>query len=1050
MPAHPCCLHSSPLLSAQILLFGYEFPDTICVAAGNEMLVFASAKKLQYLQGAATLSEAPGAPVRIRLLPREKGDDTVPANRAALDLLLAAIAAAGNKVGTFARDPTDGPIAQAWRAELDRAGATPVDATRGAEGFLAVKDATALEETRAAGKLACSTMKRVMVKVMEDTIDVGENTTNRKVAEKLKAIVDEREKLERNGVAIDTDNFDSALPAQVQSGGRYTIAIADQQGPNAGSSDEHPFSYDVIVMSVGMRYKGMRSLCARTYMVDPTPGMKKIYDAIEGAHRHLISKLRPGAVIKDVCAEVRDALLQSGIPMTAKIGRNFGSGIGARLTDKFLTLNIKNEAVITEGMVFNVSVCLSDIPLEDRHPVASAAVNKLQSYAVALCDTVIVTAGDPEVATSRAPRSSKDVSYEMAGADDDDDEEDEEDEDEDEDGGGKKRKDKKKDKKKDRGDGSGRGAGFDPSAGRDSRGRSARLAEKQKEVDPDAARKLEERQVAIVEKMKEAALKKIKKAKGGDGADDSGAEDDIENAPDIVCYRSTADFPRGVRGNQIIVDKSRDCVLVPLLGTLVPFHISTIKSVVKSDEGAKSLLRINFYSAGAAVGKDAAPAIAKAVRDNENSVFVRTLNFMSRDHRNFTDVDLKIKAMLKAQRTQRKEEKETSGLVEQPRLILKKENVGKVVDIHMWPPYSGRGRTQGTLAAHANGLLFNSNKGERLEIIYSNIKPAIFQPCEGEHVVLIHFHLKHSIMIGKKRYRDIQFYTEVIETSQTLDNARRGNDYDQDELEEEERERKLRATLNKAYKHFVTKVEDAAALDPMAGSDQFRTFEVPSRDLIFTGAWAKEMTTILLGATAIVSVVDKPPLVISVDDIELVHFERVVNGGKSFDMSIVFKAGVADKGLDEFVRISSIEMRHKSNICVWLTEVAEVIWTEGPESINWKLLIQEQVREPYFWLDEDEDGNPKNIGMVEVLTPFEEGAGGEDGEEEGSGEESEEYEESDDGEDDDDDDDVSLVDEDEDDDDDSDASEEEDEEEEDEDEMDESDVSSEKPKKKKK
>jgi nucleosome binding factor SPN SPT16 subunit len=47
---------------------------------------------------------------------------------------------------------------------------------------------------------------------------------------------------------------------------------------------------------------------------------------------------------------------------------------------------------------------------------------------------------------------------------------------------------------------------------------------------------------------------------------------------------------------------------------------------------------------------------------------------------------------------------------------------------------------------------------------------------------------------------------------------------------------------------------------------------------------------ILLGATAIVSVVDKPPLVISVDDIELVHFERVVNGGKSFDRSIVFKA----------------------------------------------------------------------------------------------------------------------------------------------------------------
>lgn len=83
----------------------------------------------------------------------------------------------------------------------------------------------------------------------------------------------------------------------------------------------------------------------------------------------------------------------------------------------------------------------------------------------------------------------------------------------------------------------------------------------------------------------------------------------------------------------------------------------------------------------------------------------------------------------------------------------------------MWPSVSGR-KTVGTLEAHTNGLRFVSNKGEKVEIIYANIAHGVFQPCDREHVVLIHFHLKHAIMIGKKKYRDVQFFTEVVEASQ--------------------------------------------------------------------------------------------------------------------------------------------------------------------------------------------------------------------------------------------------------------------------------------------
>lgn len=33
------------------------------------------------------------------------------------------------------------------------------------------------------------------------------------------------------------------------------------------------------------------------------------------------------------------------------------------------------------------------------------------------------------------------------------------------------------------------------------------------------------------------------------------------------------------------------------------------------------------------------------------------------------------------------------------------------------------------------------------------------QPCESEHTVLLHFHLRNAIMVGKKKYKDIQFFT---------------------------------------------------------------------------------------------------------------------------------------------------------------------------------------------------------------------------------------------------------------------------------------------------
>lgn len=65
----------------------------------------------------------------------------------------------------------------------------------------------------------------------------------------------------------------------------------------------------------------------------------------------------------------------------------------------------------------------------------------------------------------------------------------------------------------------------------------------------------------------------------------------------------------------------------------------------------------------------------------------------------------------------------------------------RLSDVEMRPQISGR-KTSGALEAHTNGLRFKSKKNEVVDIMYKNIRNAIFQPCKKEHNVIIHFHLK--------------------------------------------------------------------------------------------------------------------------------------------------------------------------------------------------------------------------------------------------------------------------------------------------------------------
>jgi nucleosome binding factor SPN SPT16 subunit len=225
--------------------------------------------------------------------------------------------------------------------------------------------------------------------------------------------------------------------------------------------------------------------------------------------------------------------------------------------------------------------------------------------------------------------------------------------------------------------------------------------------------------------------------------------------------------------------------------------------------------------------------------------FLKELSFRTADVRHAAMVVQEIKSVRSQVQARDKEKAERATLVEQEKLVRGKGRVYSLPDVWIRPAFGGKGRkVAGTLEAHANGFRYTSPKGETLDVMYRNVKHAFYQPAEKEMITLVHLHLLHPIMVccrrcprprvgagthalaarrlarssppvplapplaqvGKKKTNDVQFYTEVMDTVQTLDAGRRSM-YDPDEIEEEQRERERRNQTNKQFNQFVKRVQ---------------------------------------------------------------------------------------------------------------------------------------------------------------------------------------------------------------------------------------------------
>lgn len=233
----------------------------------------------------------------------------------------------------------------------------------------------------------------------------------------------------------------------------------------------------------------------------------------------------------------------------------------------------------------------------------------------------------------------------------------------------------------------------------------------------------------------------------------------------------------------------------------------------------------------------------------------------------------------------------------------------------------------------------------------------MFQPCDGEMIIVLHFHLKNAIMFGKKRHTDVQFYTEVGEI--TTDLGKHQHMHDRDDLYAEQMEREMRHKLKTAFKNFIEKVE--------ALTKEELEFEVPFRELGFNGAPYRSTCLLQPTSSALVNCTEWPPFVVTLDEVELIHFERVQFHLKNFDLVIVYKDYARKVTMINAIPVASLDP-----IKEWLNS-CDLKYTEGVQSLNWTKIMKTIVDDPEGFFEQ---------GGWSFLEPEGEGSEAEPGESE--------------------------------------------------------------------
>lgn len=318
------------------------------------------------------------------------------------------------------------------------------------------------------------------------------------------------------------------------------------------------------------------------------------------------------------------------------------------------------------------------------------------------------------------------------------------------------------------------------------------------------------------------------------------------------------------------------------------------------------------------------------VLKSPEGAYLRELSFKSHDVTGLNKIHKDIRDHLKKMKQLEREKEQNISMAKQEQINI---NKGKRVhmDNFIVRPNVTTKKTFGTLEAHNNGVRFQT-QNEKIDVSYSNIKHCFFQPCDDELIVLIHFNLHNNIMIGNKKTNNVQFYQEAGSLVDDLEGAKRkkySHMNEQEELEQEQRERELRVKLNTRMKKFCD------AIASIANQNKYNLeFDIPYNDLAFYGAPNKGIVKLMPTVNCLVNLTEFPFFVVTLDDIEIVHFERVAFSIKNFDMVFIYK------DFHVFKRVCSIPRESLESIKDWLDQV-DILFSEGVMALNWNTVLGE-------------------------------------------------------------------------------------------------------------
>eukprot|EP00616_Rhizochromulina_sp_CCMP1243_P017883 CAMPEP_0118980332 /NCGR_PEP_ID=MMETSP1173-20130426/28059_1 /TAXON_ID=1034831 /ORGANISM="Rhizochromulina marina cf, Strain CCMP1243" /LENGTH=1081 /DNA_ID=CAMNT_0006930669 /DNA_START=32 /DNA_END=3277 /DNA_ORIENTATION=+ len=945
-------------------IVGYELSSTVMLLTKTELHVLSGEKKCALLEGVQGAAAAASCPVKLVLHRTSKGGNDV----AFGELIKAAKASLrGARLGILAKELENFPgvagnVALAFLDAVDKAGLQKVEVNVGCAAVLAEKDSGSVDHLKKAAVMSNKVMKHVFIKTMEEVFDDSSRTkTHSEMATEIDEKIEDPSKL---GIKVPPGSIDSCFFPIVQSGGSesgFSLKASAQ-------TDDNTMTEDVVICSLGASFKGYCGHIARTFCIDPVPKVQSTYATLLKLRAECLTVMTNGGKLADVHIRAKEFLAKKHPALAKHLPRSLGFSLGIEFKDSVYSFTAKTDPQLRfrKDMVFSLSVGFQDVPLSagDRKST-KGPLKKLEKFSLLVADTVrIAEEGSlPDVLT-KTPCQWTDVSYNILNDADQDEES--------EDGEGDEEEEEEADE----------GTRVKTAAGVATVLKS-RLRERNVVADEVTAarQKRMDKQTRLHQAKIDKGLRDQSRGGGGGAAEE---EEEIL-ADEFASYPSSERFPPDANGSTIHVDMERECIFLPINGQPVPFHISTIKNVVMPDPDRSTYLRINFYTPGQALGKDAPKQMAAIVDRHKQQggeyAFIKEFTFRCVEQRGLNKAFREIQELRKRSRQREARQLEEADLVVQAKLV-KMRDCPRLADLEMRPALSGR-KSKGNLEAHSNGLRFVVTKsGESVDMMYANIKHALFQPCKGEHLIVIHFNLVHPIMVGKKKTQDVQFITEVVEASEDV-NAR-NSVYDPDEYEQEQRERKMRKKLNLKFKDFVMRVEDVAKQH-----DLKLEFDMPYRDLAFQGAHHREMVTLMPSINCLCNLTEMPPFVLSMREVDHVHFERCSMGNKNFDMVFVMK------NLNQPTptrMISAIDMKDIDEIQEWLSN-QDITYTGGTINFNWKNMITtikglledgvfweqeveengELIREPgYLFLnadngddegeDEDEDGEEYEAG----------------------------------------------------------------------------------------